>query len=534
MQMGWLPSLRASWYDVSMRPVVLLILDGWGYSLQQLGNAIATAKKPAIDNIQRNFPSLTLQASGNSVGLAWGETGNSEVGHLTIGAGRTVFQYSTRISRSIESGDFFNNPALLSACDHALNNKGSLHIIGLLGSGTVHSSMDHLFALLKLAKQKNISRVYLHLFSDGKDSGLKELPMHLAKLRDQMGKIGIGTIATIIGRNDPMDRDNNWDRTKRAFELMTKGTGEMVTELEPKIQQLYGEGKEDSGLPAMLIEPNGIVKDNDAVVFFNFREDSMRQISRSFLDPGLNTFERVLPKNLFVALMTQYFEDPALNLHIAFPLPEVNNGLAETLSAAGKKQMHIAETEKYAHATYFFNCLRNVPYEGEEDFLIESFKNDSEHPEMKAGEIADKCIAELERNVFDFTIINLANADVLSHIGNLENTIKGVEAVDAAVGRIAQTVAAKDGILVITADHGNAESLLYKGSGEAETKHDMNPVPLYIVMREFQRARSDDEILETMHNPRGLISDVAPTILDLMHMQIPSEMTGTSLANLLA
>ncbi len=510
-----------------MRPLVLIILDGWGYSRQKLGNAIASAKTPTMDLIKRNFPSVTLQASSTSVGLAWGETGNSEVGHLTIGAGRTVFQYSTRISKAIGSGDFYKNPALINATEHAKKHNSSLHIIGLLGSGTVHSSFEHLVALTKLAQQQGITKMYFHLFSDGKDSGQKELPSQLAKLKEQIATLGIGTLASIIGRNDAMDRDNNWDRTQRAFELFTAGKGNMAADIDSQIQRYYADGLEDSSLPATLIEPSGIIRDNDSLIFFNFREDSMRQIAHSFVDPTLSTFPRTLPQNLFVAFMTQYFEDPSAGLHIAFPLPEVNNGLAETLSINGKKQLHIAETEKYAHATYFFNCLRNVPYEGEEDVLIPSRKDHD--PAMRSIDIAAKFTEEITKDLYDFTIINIANADVLSHIGNLENTVTGIEHVDAALTKIYQTIIAKDGIMVITADHGNAESLVHKSTGEAETRHDLNPVPFHLVAREFQRTRTEEEVIQAMEKPRGIISDVAPTILELMQIPVPDDMTGSSL-----
>ncbi len=515
-----------------MRPIVLIILDGWGYSKQKLGNAIASAQTPTIDLIKRNFPSLTLQASGAAVGLAWGETGNSEVGHLTIGAGRTVSQYSTRISKAIVSGDFYKNPAFLNATDHAKKHDSSLHIIGLLGSGTVHSSFEHLVALMRLIKGQGITKVYFHFFGDGKDSGLKELPAQLAKFRIQMKSIGLGTIATLIGRNYAMDRDNNWERTQQAFELLIAGKGAMATDVEASIQQYYEQGFTDTTIPATLIEPTGIIKDNDAVIFFNFREDSMRQISRSFTDSTLTVFPRTLPKNLFVSFMTQYFENPAISLHVAFPLPEVNNGLAEVLSMNGKKQLHIAETEKYAHATYFFNCLRNTPYEGEEDVLIPSRKD--HESQMRAPEITQKFMGEAAKNFYDFTIINFANADVLSHIGNLENTIKGIESVDVALGKMYETIIAKDGILFIVADHGNAESLVHRKTGEAETRHDLNPVPLHLVAREYQRTRTEEEVIKSMDNPVGLISDIAPTILDLFKIPAPTEMTGTSLLNLLS
>jgi 2,3-bisphosphoglycerate-independent phosphoglycerate mutase len=517
-----------------MRPIVLMILDGWGHSTQKLGNAILSAETPNINFIKNNYPSLLLQASGPSVGLSWGESGNSEVGHLTIGAGRTILQYSTRISRAIESGDFFENAALLGAADHVAKSNSSLHLLGLLGSGTVHSNFDHLLALITFAKMRGISKLYLHLFTDGKDSGLKEAPSVIKKLQDHIQVTGLGSIATVIGRQYPMDRDNNWDRIQKSYDLFVNGQGEQTDDIYKKISECYAQDLDDNNMSPIVVDPEGKIKSGDAIVFFNFREDSMRQIARTFVDPSLDKVNRQLPENLYVTFMTQYIEDAALNLNIAFPLPIVNNALAEVLSENGKKQIHLAETEKYAHATYFFNCLRNTPFEGERDIIIESFKNIHEHPEMKAGEIAEKFIAEFKNDIYDFTIMNIANADMLAHAGNLENAIKGVSFADKAIGKIFDAVMERDGILIITADHGNAESLLYKGSGDAETKHNMSPVPFYLVAREYQRGRSEDEIEKNLKNPAGILCDVAPTILELFGIPKPDEMSGTSLIPLLS
>lgn len=518
-----------------MRPLVLVILDGWGFSKQQLGNAVLTANTPYISTIRSNFPALGLQASGKSVGLEWGEPGNSEVGHLTIGAGRTVFQYSTRINRAIENGDFFNNPALVNAMLHAGKHASRLHLVGLLGSGTVHSNLEHLSSLLDMAKRNNLSQVFLHLFTDGKDSGLKEAPELIEKLNVLIKKFGIGTLATLTGRHYAMDRDNNWtDRTQKAYELLAKGIGEAAPDPLAYLQASYAKDITDTKLHPAVVDASGIIGDNDAVIFFNFREDSMRQISRCFVDPQLDTFPRKEFKNLFVTLMTQYIEDPSISLNVAFPLPDVDNGLAEVLSKSGKRQLHIAETEKYAHATYFFNCLRNTPYEGEIDILVESYKQHVEHPEMRAREIADKFLDEFAKDIYDFTIINFANADILSHTGNLDAATKGVEHIDTALGRVYEAVMARDGILVITADHGNAESLIYKSTGEAETKHNTNPVPLYLVAREYQRPRTEEESNASIEKVEGLISDVAPTILDLLQIQTPAGMAGVSLLRLIS
>lgn len=514
-----------------MRPVVLAILDGWGHSTQTLGNAILSANTPRINEIRENYPSLLLQASSRSVGLEWGEPGNSEVGHLTLGAGRIVFQYSPRINSAIESGAFFENSALLSAADHVQKTGGALHLIGLLSSGTVHSKFDHLIALVEFAQRRGISRLYLHLYTDGKDSGLKEAPSMFKKLNEQLAVKGVGKVATFIGRNFPMDRDNNWDLIAQAYDLFVHGKGTRVDDSLTALDQYYTEGFEDGKIPATVLDPEGLVRDGDSVIFFNFREDSMRQITHAFLDETFDKFPRQQFTDLSVVLMTQYVEYPERVIPVAFPLPDIPNGLSQVMSSRGKRQLHIAETEKYAHATYFFNCLRATPFEGENDILIESYKSTHEHPEMRAAEIAQKFLEEFNTGRYDFTVMNLANADVLAHAGNLELAIKGVEAVDLAIGVIRDAVLARGGILVITADHGNGESLVYKTSGESETKHNLNPVPLYLIGQEFQGM-----VFRTSGmggSAQGLLCDVAPTILTLLQQEIPVEMTGTSLIPLL-
>lgn len=515
-----------------MQPLVLLILDGWGHSRQKLGNAILSARIPQMESIKADFPSLLLQASSRSVGLEWGESGNSEVGHLTLGAGRIVFQYSPRINSAVETEEFFRNPALFTAIDHIKKTGGSLHCIGLLGSGTVHSKFDHLVALIELAKRQNVARLFLHLFTDGKDSGLKEAPSMFGKLSEQLAAKSIGSIATIIGRNYPMDRDNNWDLTKQAYDLFVNGKGEKADDVFAALDGYYAQGLDDAKIPPTILDPNGAIRDGDGIIFFNFREDSMRQIAHAFMDEQFDKFQRANLKDISVVLMTQYVEYPGRALNVAFPLLDITNGLAQTISNRGRRQLHIAETEKYAHATYFFNCLRSTPFVGETDILIESYKKADEHPEMRAAEIAKRFLDELGGSAFDFTVINLANPDVLSHTGNLEHTIKGVEVVDTIVGAMRNAVLAKDGIMLITADHGNAEALVYKRSGASETRHSQNPVPFYLIGNEFRGGTFRME--GSGDDAQGLLSDVAPTILTLMQEEVPAEMTGTSMLSLLS
>jgi 2,3-bisphosphoglycerate-independent phosphoglycerate mutase len=524
-----------------MQPIILTILDGWGYSNEKHGNAILGAKTPTIDFIKQNYPSLLLQASGKAAGMTWGESGNSEVGHLTLGAGRVVFQYLSRINKSLSNGEFFDNEMFNKATDHVKTNDSTLHLAGLLTSGSVHSHMEVLFALISLASKNNVKNLKIHIFTDGKDSGLKEAPALIKKLQDHIDKTGLGSIATIIGRDYAMDRDKNWNFTQKAYDLIVNGDGDPVKSQSDhgaskinnaieKIEEIHGLGITDSKLPPLLLDEQGLIKENDAVIFFNFREDSMRQITRSFIEKDFQIFPVNQFGNVFIVTMTQYLED---SLNVAFPIPQLKNGLAEVLSQNKKIQFHVAETEKYAHVTYFFNCLNNVPYDGETDVFIESDRKYLENPEMRTSEIAERIKKSMDENSFDFYIINLANADILSHSGNFDATVKGVEAIDSAVGKLLKTVIEKDGIMIITADHGNAESMLYKSSGESETKHDDNPVPFYLIGKEFERPRSNDDIETTMKQSSGLLSDVAPTILELMGIEKPAEMTGESLINLL-
>jgi len=513
-----------------MRPVVLTILDGWGYSTQKHGNAILNAKTPNIDSIQQNYPSLLLQASGKAAGMTWGESGNSEVGHLTLGAGRIIFQHLSRITKAISNGEFFENEMFKKAVEHVKSNNSTLHLAGLLTSGSVHAHLDHLFALIDFASKNEIQDLKIHLFTDGKDSRLKESPNLVKKLQNHINKTGVGSVATIIGRDFAMDRDKNWVFTKKAYDLLIGIDGEKTADLPKKIEEIYGYGVTDSKLPPLITDEQGFVKENDSLIFFNFREDSMRQLTRSFIEKDFQIFPVKKFSNLFVVAMTQYLVD---SLNVAFPVPKINNGLAEILEQNKKTQFHIADTEKYAHVTYFFNCLNNEPYKGETDVFIESDRKFLENPEMRASEITEKVITDINKNYYDFYVVNLANTDILSHSGSLETTVKGAEAIDEAVGKLVKAILEKNGIMIITADHGNAEVMLYKTSGEVEAKHNDNPAPFYLVGKEFERPRTEKEIKLSMDKPSGLLADVAPTILELMDIEKPVEMTGESLLRII-
>jgi len=514
-----------------MQPIVLTILDGWGYSPQKHGNAILYARTPFIDLVQRNYPSLLLQASGRAVGMTWGEAGNSEVGHLTLGAGKTIFQYLSRINKSISDGSFYQNEALLGAVNHAKENYSTLHIAGLLTSGSVHAHISHLLALLDLAAKNDFANIRIHLFADGKDSGLKEAPLLIKKFQDYAAKAGVGVITTLIGRDYAMDRGKNWDSTRRAYELLVRGAGEKTDDILQRVETNYQIGYTDSNLPPLITDKQGTIKDGDALIFFNFREDSMRQLTRSFIEDDFQIFPVEKFNNLRIVAMTQYLDDPRLK--VVFPLPEIKNGLAEVLALNGKTHLHIAESEKYAHATYFFNGLNNTPYPGETDIFIESLKDHPLNPEMRAMEISEKVRNYISRDQYDFYVINFANPDVLAHTGDLEATIRGIETIDGALKPLADAVLNKDGIMIITADHGNAESMVYESSGEKKSRHEESPVPFYLVGKKFQRDREIEEVEKSFSQVNGILSDVAPTILELMEIPKPEEMTGDSLLRLL-
>ncbi len=516
------------------KPFVLAILDGWGFGKKEVGNPIKQANTPVIDGIAREYPMTLLQASGQAVGMTWGESGNSEVGHLSIGAGRIVEQYFSRISRSISDKTFFSNPALVGAYAYAQKNRSKVHLIGLLTSGTVHSAFALIPALLDLATRNDHHETYLHLFSDGKDSGLQEGIKLLESVRNEIQKRNYGKLATVIGRNFAMDRDNNWELTQKTYELIVKSTGEKSSDPLITIKNYYQQGQNDSSMPPIVVGDSGFsgIADNDSLIFFNFREDSMRQILKPFIEPAFSLFPRADLKNLYVCTMTQYLENPAVA--VAFPPPDIVNGLAEVISTSEKNQLHIAETEKYAHITYFFNGLKTKEFNGETDVFIESLKDSENNPAMKSWEIAVKVAEEIGRDFYDFVVLNLANPDVLAHTGDFSATVKGVEAVDRAIGLIKDAVLGKNGILIATADHGNAEGMVYKSTGEAETRHESNPVPFYLVARQYQINKTPELLARETSEAAGILADVAPTILEFMGLPQPAEMTGKSLLSILA
>ena len=506
------------------RPIALVILDGWGISDRCEANAVCLAQTPRLDALLREYPSTRLGASGLDVGLPEGQMGNSEVGHLNIGAGRVVYQDLTRISKSIADGDFFRNPVLTAIMDKVRGGGGKLHLMGLLSDGGVHSHNTHIYALVDLARQRGLQDVCIHAFMDGRDTPPRSGVDYLAQLEERLRQIGIGRVATVIGRYYAMDRDNRWERVEKAYRAMTEGVGVPAGSSEEAIRGAYAAGQNDEFIEPRVIRsgdrPAGTVEDGDAIIFFNFRTDRAREITRAFTDPGFQGFSRgKLPKLVGYVCMTEY--DETFRLPVAFPPEVYPNLLGEVIAAAGKKQLRIAETEKYAHVTFFFNGGSEVPSPGEERVLIPSPQEVATYdqkPAMSAPEVTDRLIERIGTGVFDFIVLNYANPDMVGHTGILEAAIAAMETVDACVGRVVDAVLAAGGSLLITADHGNCEQML-DAQGNVQTAHSSNPVPLILVDPEHR-----GQPLR-----QGILADLAPTILALMGLKKPVEMTGRCL-----
>jgi len=521
--------------------VILIILDGWGVAGPSYGNAIASASTPTINSLDASYPSCLLQASGIAVGLPWGHEGNSEVGHLNIGSGRIILQYLPRIISAIRDESFFKNKALKKAALHVKKNNSSLHLMGLISSGSVHSYIDHLYGLLELAKRERISKVYLHLFTDGKDSPPNEAAKFIKQLNERLTTQNLGIISTIIGRIYSMDRNNNWEYTKKAYDMLTEGKGESIDDLVAYIENSYTEGISDQYIePARLAQlgwragllggraTSNIITEGDAVIFFNFREDSARQLTRAFIEEEFEGFPRKKIDNLVFITMTQYDKNIPASM-VAFPPVDISNPLAQIFASGNKKQLHIAESEKYAHITYFFNGLQEKAFKGEERILIPSqgsphYEN---YPEMQALKITEKTIENI--NDLDFILVNFANSDMLAHTGNMQATIKGIETVDQCIKKII-TAQNKNTTIIITADHGNAEEMIDPRTGTVKTEHTANPVPFYLIDK--NKVGNYQKPLSTKKT-KGILADVAPTILELMEIPIPKEITGQSLLPIL-
>ena len=519
------------------RPVFLIVLDGWGLSNTLVGNPIREATLPTFDKLNRYYPMTTLQASGVSVGLPWNTEGNSEVGHMTLGAGQVIYQNLPRITLSMQDGTFFKNPAFLSATDNVKQNKGALHIMGLLGEGSVHSHRDHLYALIKLAKEQGVAKVFIHIFTDGRDSSPTISPTILQELENRMKTENVGELATLGGRNFAMDRNNNWDRVEEAYQVMTEGGPNQTADIYQYIKDSYKKEVTDEYIKPVAIikngEPVGKVSDGDSIIFFNFREDRAREITKAFTSPEFNGFTR--PKKLDIVFVTMTEYERGLPVAVAFPPEKVKSTLGETLSVAGKTQLRLAETEKYAHVTYFFNGGNEKAWPGEDRILIPSpyTTHFDEVPEMSTPKITEKLIEILPEKKYDFILVNYANPDMVAHTGNEPATIEAVTSVDRTLSILLPKIFEAGGAVFITADHGNAEELKKMMTGEIDTEHSANPVPLWFLTPDNQREKTAQTMVEEQNTVQGLLSDVAPTILDLMGIPKPAEMKGDSLLSIL-
>ncbi|MCX6744174.1 MAG: 2,3-bisphosphoglycerate-independent phosphoglycerate mutase [Candidatus Parcubacteria bacterium] len=523
------------------KPVILVILDGWGVAPDSPGNAITRAKLPNFKKYISTYPAMTLMASGDSVGLPWGEIGNSEVGHTNLGSGFIFYQTCPRITKTIADGSFYKNEAFIKAIEHAKKNKSKLHLMGLISSGGVHSHIEHLYALLELAKKEKIKQVYIHGFMDGRDtiynSGKKFIEELLAKIKE----IGIDAkIASLSGRFYAMDRDNHWERTEKAFKAMVLGESENKFSDPIKAIEMSYESKiyDEEFVPTVLMakdQPIAKIENKDAVIFFNFRSDRARQISESFVLPEFNKFDRKIDfKNLFFCAMYLYDKDLPLDAVAFFPF-EINMPLAKVISDAKLKQLHIAETEKYAHVTYFFNGGMENPFPGEDRIVIPSPRVSSfaEKPEMSALKVTDEVIKAITENKYDFIVINFANADIVGHTADLKATIKAAETVDKCLGKIVTLALSKNGVVLVTSDHGNAEELQNIKTSEIDKEHSTNTVPFFIIGNEWEGKNiglpdtvgGDLSLVQ----PSGILADVAPTVLNIMGVKKPEEMTGASL-----
>jgi len=516
--------------NICPKPVVLIILDGWGVAPSSPGNAIYKARKPNFNKYCREYFCTVLQVSGQAVGLPYGEMGNSEVGHINIGAGKIVYQDLPRINKAITDGSFNNNPIFLKAFKNIQKNNSNLHLIGLLSNGGVHGSVDHLYALLELAKQQKIKNIYIHVILDGRDMGYKSGLELLEELNNKI-KNSDARIATVTGRFYAMDRDNRWDRIEKAYNAIALGQADKNSNsVIEAVESSYNNNIFDEELEPVIINKIKI-KSEDSVIFFNFRPDRARQLTKAFVLPGFDKFVREeYLQGLFFVTMTQY--DKNLPVNIAFPPEYVERPLALILSEKDLKQLHIAETEKYAHVTYFINGGTEKIFSGEKDILIPSPKVDTydKKPEMSAKEIKTEVIKNINNNIFDFIIINFANSDMVGHTGNIKSAIKAIETVDKCLGEIVTAVLEKQGLVIITSDHGNAEELINQNTGEIIKEHTTNPVPFIIIGNNFKRLDAgDNEIDLTLLTPSGVLADVAPTILKILNIQKPEQMTGQSL-----
>ena len=510
---------------MAKKPVVLMVLDGYGLNDKTEGNAIAMANTPVMDKLMAEYPFVKGNASGLAVGLPDGQMGNSEVGHMNIGAGRIIYQDLTRITKDIEDGTFFENKVLLQAIENCKKNNSDLHLWGLLSDGGVHSHNSHLYGLLEMAKKNGLENVYVHAFLDGRDTPPASGKDYVQQLEDKMKEIGVGKIASLSGRYYAMDRDNNWDRVKLAYDSLVTGEGVKATDAVKAVEDSYANDKTDEFvLPTVITDENGqplsLVKDGDSVIFFNFRPDRAREITRAFCDDKFTGFERDFLKLTYVCFKD--YDETIPNKLVAFEKEEIKNTFGEFLAAHGKKQLRLAETEKYAHVTFFFNGGVEDPNVDEFRLLVNSPKDVATYdlkPEMSAPEVGMDLVEAIKSDKYDVIVINFANPDMVGHTGVIPAAVKAVERVDSLVGDAVQAVKDVDGVLFICADHGNAEKMIDYETGAPHTAHTTNPVPFILV-----NADPSWKLREG-----GCLADIAPTLIEVMGMEQPKEMTGKSL-----
>ena len=501
---------------------MLMILDGFGENPKKEGNAVKLAKTPNIDRLMKEYPNTKIAASGLAVGLPEGQMGNSEVGHTNIGAGRIVYQELTRITKSIENGDFFSNEELVKAMENCKKNNSKLHILGLVSDGGVHSHIRHLFGLLEMAKRRDIEEVYVHCFLDGRDTPPASAESYIQELEEKMRKKGVGKIATVAGRFYGMDRDKRWNRIQKAYNAIVFGEGNKSSQVINAIESSYQKEVFDEFVEPTVItngeKPVATIEDGDSVIFFNFRPDRAREITRAIVDKEFKEFETKKMNTYFVCFTN--YDETMPNVHIAFKKEMIKNTLGEIVSKNGGKQLRIAETEKYAHVTFFFNGGEEKQYEGEDRILVPSPKVETYDmkPEMSAYEVTQKVVEAINSEKYNCIILNYANPDMVGHTGSLSAAIKAVEAVDECIGKVITAIESQKANLIITADHGNAEQMIDYKTGEPHTAHTTNLVPLILISER-----------ENVKLREGKLADIAPTLLELMGLEKPKEMTGESL-----
>ena len=509
---------------MSKKPVVLMVLDGYGLNDRTEGNAIALANTPVMDKLMKEYPFVQGQASGLAVGLPDGQMGNSEVGHMNIGAGRVIYQDLTRITKAIEDGYFFENQALLTAMENCKKNASDLHLWGLLSDGGVHSHITHLYGLLEMAKRQGLKKVYVHAFLDGRDTPPASGKDYVEELEKKMAEIGVGKIASLSGRYYAMDRDNNWDRVEKAYNSLVKGEGVQAESAVKALEDSYAQDVTDEFVLPTVITENGkplsVVKENDSVIFFNFRPDRAREITRAFCDDKFTGFDRPFINTTYVCFKD--YDETIPNKLIAFEKEQIVNTFGEYLAKCGKKQLRLAETEKYAHVTFFFNGGVEEPNVDEARLLVNSPKDVATYdlkPEMSAPEVGMDLVEAIKSDKYDVIVINFANPDMVGHTGVIPAAIKAVERVDSLVGEAVDAIKEVDGVLFICADHGNAEKMIDYETGAPHTAHTTNPVPFILVNADQKYTLREG----------GRLADIAPTLLEIMGLEQPKEMTGKSL-----